>query len=165
MEKFEKPFVRTINAFEKYRTTVEEKAPAIRPEETPDQPAHAEKKEPVVEKEMMVEFVPNPEIDAGDKKWPVKRDDVIKVITSIIPAKHMKPGMMIYLGGEIAGEIQRNAVTDWDKRDTILARMRNIIRVVLRKRGCPPEFRDQIADGVIKLVETAAEPASDENSE
>ncbi|RKX42294.1 MAG: hypothetical protein DRP64_10095 [Verrucomicrobia bacterium] len=128
---------------------------------TPEQPATPEDgtKQPG-----MVEFIPNPKIDAGNKKWPVQRDDVMKVVSSFIHPKQMKPGMMIFMSQEIAAEIQRNATIDWEKRDTVLARMRNSVRVILRKRGCPYDLREKIVDGVIELIHRKEAPKSDIDS-
>lgn len=56
---------------------------------------------------------------------------------------------------EVSKAIAENKVVDWDKREAVQARLRNAIRVVLRKLAYPPSLRDGVADRIIDLVKQA----------
>lgn len=90
------------------------------------------------------------------------RDTIMKIVSAFVKPPAMLPGDMIEMSRAIAAEIQRNTVVDWDKRDAAKARIRNGVRVVLRKEGCPPEYRDQIADGVMELLSGAVDSVNNE---
>jgi hypothetical protein len=51
--------------------------------------------------------------------------------------------------------IEKYKMVDWETRDAVQARLRNIIRVVLRKYGYPPYFRDQVVENVLDFAKLA----------
>jgi FRG domain/Domain of unknown function (DUF3387) len=68
-------------------------------------------------------------------------------------------GRLALIADELALEIERNKVVDWEKREAVHARLRNISRVVLRKYGYPPDAREVVVDHVLQSVIT--EPAQE----
>jgi hypothetical protein len=52
----------------------------------------------------------------------------------------------------ISIEFQRNKHIDWESRDNIQARLRNTIRVILRKNGYPHEVREEAANLIFKSL-------------
>jgi len=72
-------------------------------------------------------------------------------------AQQVEPGRIGMIAGELTREIARHQVVDWDKREDAQARMRNVIRVVLRKNGYPQQLRDEAVD---KIMEAAKQEAT-----
>ncbi len=61
----------------------------------------------------------------------------------------VEPGRLESIAKELASEIKKNLVIDWESRDNIQARLRNIARVTLRKYGYPASIREQVMDEII----------------
>lgn len=63
---------------------------------------------------------------------------------------------------ELALSIAKNKVVDWETRETVQARLRNLVRVVLRKYEYPMALREQVAEQVLvlaKLTDEGERPA------
>lgn len=67
-------------------------------------------------------------------------------------AEQVEPGRIALMAEEIASSIAKNKVVDWETRDTVQARLRNVVRVVLRKYGYPQALREQVAEQVLVLA-------------
>lgn len=48
--------------------------------------------------------------------------------------------------------LAKDKVVDWETRDAVQARLRNIVRVVLRKSGYPQALREQIVGQIVTLA-------------
>lgn len=70
-------------------------------------------------------------------------------------AQQVEPGRIELMALEVSKAIAENKVVDWDKREAVQARLRNAIRVVLRKLAYPPSLRDGVADRILDLVKQA----------
>lgn len=58
---------------------------------------------------------------------------------------------------ELTNQLRKSATVDWQKRESVRARMRNLVRRLLKRWGYPPEQ----SDGAIKLVLEQAEVLAD----
>lgn len=67
-------------------------------------------------------------------------------------AQQVEPGRIELMALELSKAIAENKVVDWDKREAVQARLRNAIRVVLRRLAYPPSLRDGVADRILDLV-------------
>ena len=67
-------------------------------------------------------------------------------------AEQVEPGRIALMAEELASSIAKNKVVDWETRDTVQARLRNVVRVVLRKYGYPQALREQVAEQVLVLA-------------
>lgn len=74
-------------------------------------------------------------------------------------AEQVEPGRIALMAEELASSIARNMVVDWETRDAIQARLRNVVRVVLRKYGYPQALREQVAEQVLILARSAESEA------
>lgn len=70
-------------------------------------------------------------------------------------AQQVEPGRIELMALEVSKAIAENKVVDWDKREAVQARLRNAIRVVLRRLAYPPSLRDGVADRILDLVKQA----------
>ena len=61
------------------------------------------------------------------------------------------------INSKVAKVIAANKVVDWDTREAVQARLRNVVRVVLRKYGYPQALREQVADQVLVLAKLTDE--------
>ena len=67
-------------------------------------------------------------------------------------AEQVEPGRIALMAEELASSIAKNKVVDWETRDTVQARLRNVVRVVLRKYGYPQALRERMVEQVMALV-------------
>lgn len=67
-------------------------------------------------------------------------------------AEQVEPGRIALIAEELASSIAKNKVVDWETREAVQARLRNVVRVVLRKYGYPQALREQVADQVLALA-------------
>jgi type I restriction enzyme R subunit len=59
---------------------------------------------------------------------------------------------------ELTEKLRNSTTVDWQKRDSVRARLRNLVRVTLRRHKYPPDKQDE----AIRLVLAQAERLSDE---
>ncbi|WP_300434876.1 FRG domain-containing protein [Zoogloea sp.] len=71
-------------------------------------------------------------------------------------AEQVEPGRIALMAEELAASIAKNKVVDWETRDAVQARLRNVVRVVLRKYGYPQVLRDEVAERVIEIAKLDA---------
>lgn len=67
-------------------------------------------------------------------------------------AEQVEPGRIALIAEELASSIAKNKVVDWETREAVQARLRNVVRVVLRKYGYPQALREQVAEQVLVLA-------------
>lgn len=67
-------------------------------------------------------------------------------------AEQVEPGRIALMAEELAVSIAKNKVVDWETRDAVQARLRNVVRVVLRKYGYPQALREQVVEQVLALA-------------
>ena len=76
------------------------------------------------------------------------------VLRAPAEAQQVEPGRIAVIAQELARVLASNQVVDWDKREAVQARLRNGIRVVLRKYGYPQVLRDTVTEQVLNLAKT-----------
>lgn len=76
------------------------------------------------------------------------------VLRAPAEAQQVEPGRIAVIAQELARVLASNQVVDWDKREAVQARLRNGIRVVLRKYGYPQVLRDTVTEQVLDLAKT-----------
>ena len=77
------------------------------------------------------------------------------VLRAPAEAQQVEPGRIPVIAQELARVLASNQVVDWDKREAVRARLRNGIRVVLRKYGYPQVLRDTVTEQILDLAKTA----------
>lgn len=78
-------------------------------------------------------------------------------------AEQVEPGRIALMADELASSIAKNKVVDWETREAVQARLRNVARVVLRKYGYPQALREQVAEQMLALM-VSAERADEVNN-
>ena len=58
---------------------------------------------------------------------------------------------------ELTEKLRNSTTVDWQKRDSVRARLRNLVRITLRRYGYPPDLQED----AIRLVLQQAERLSD----
>ncbi|MDG5974074.1 hypothetical protein H010_02357 [Hydrogenophaga taeniospiralis CCUG 15921] len=79
-------------------------------------------------------------------------ESIQTVLKETAGAQQVEPGRLAIIAEELAKAIEQNKVVDWETRDAVQARLRNVVRVVLRKYGYPPMLREQVAQQVMEMV-------------
>ena len=77
------------------------------------------------------------------------------VLCAPAEAQQVEPGRIAVIAQELARVLASNQVVDWDKREAVQARLRNGIRVALRKYGYPQVLRDTVTEQILDLAKTA----------
>ena len=96
--------------------------------------------------------VPTADVPAADANSAHSIQDVLRAPAE---AQQVEPGRVAVIAQELARVLASNQVVDWDKREAVQARLRNGIRVVLRKYGYPQVLRDTVTEQVLDLAKTA----------
>lgn len=71
-------------------------------------------------------------------------------------AQQVEPGRIALIASELSNDISKHQVVDWEKREDAQARMRNVIRVTLRKNGYPSQLRDGVVEQIMDAVKQQA---------
>ncbi|AWH36917.1 hypothetical protein C1929_09195 [Stenotrophomonas sp. ZAC14D1_NAIMI4_6] len=71
-------------------------------------------------------------------------------------AQQVEPGRIALIASELSHDISKHQVVDWEKREDAQARMRNVIRVTLRKNGYPSQLRDGVVEQIMDAVKQQA---------
>ena len=58
---------------------------------------------------------------------------------------------------ELVATVRRNVTIDWTVRESVRARLRVLVRRVLRKYGYPPDKREQAVTTVLRQAELFAD--------
>lgn len=66
--------------------------------------------------------------------------------------EQVEPGRIALMAEELASSVARNKVVDWETREAVQARLRNVVRVVLRRYGYPQALREQVVERVLALA-------------
>lgn len=95
--------------------------------------------------------VPTADVPPADANSAHSIQDVLRAPAE---AQQVEPGRIAVIAQELARVLASNQVVDWDKREAVQARLRNGIRVVLRKFGYPQVLRDTVTEQVLDLAKT-----------
>lgn len=79
------------------------------------------------------------------------QDSIEDLLRQPAGAEQVEPGRIALMAEELASSIAKNKVVDWETREAVQARLRNVVRVVLRKYGYPQALREQVAEQVLTL--------------
>ncbi len=72
--------------------------------------------------------------------------------------REMGDEMLKKIAHELTEKLRNSTTVDWQKRDSVRARLRNLVRITLRRYKYPPEMQEE----AIRLVLDQAERLSDE---
>ena len=96
--------------------------------------------------------VPTADVPPADANSAHSIQDVLRAPAE---AQQVEPGRIAVIAQELARVLASNQVVDWDKREAVQARLRNGIRVALRKYGYPQVLRDTVTEQILDLAKTA----------
>lgn len=92
----------------------------------------------------------------GSESVSVSYPDIESLLRAPTESTQVEPGRIPLIAEELAQEIEKNKVVDWETRDTVQARLRNVVRIVLRKYGYPASAREQIVGNVLELAQSSS---------
>ena len=75
-------------------------------------------------------------------------------------SSQVEPGRIQLIAKQLSKEFEKHKVVDWESRDAIQAKLRNVARVILRKYGYPVTARDQVVD---KILDNMPEAKQDDS--
>ena len=58
-----------------------------------------------------------------------------------------------FIAHELLSSLKSNATVDWQRRESARARMRILVKRILRKHGYPPELQDAAVQTVLQQAE------------
>ncbi len=94
-----------------------------------------------------VDVVEAPVIDSEQTSF-----NIDAILRAHPDAQQVEPGRIALIASELSRDISKQQVVDWDKREDAQARMRNVIRVTLRKNGYPSQLRDEVVEQIMDAV-------------
>lgn len=66
--------------------------------------------------------------------------------------KQMEPGRVQLIAEHLSKELIQHKIVDWHKRESVVAKMRSMIRIALRKYGYPNDVRDETVDVIMNML-------------
>lgn len=78
--------------------------------------------------------------------------DLMALLREPLNEGEIEAGRLRVIANVLTVEIERNKVVDWDKREAVQARLRNVARVVLRNYSYPADAREQVVSKVLELA-------------
>lgn len=88
---------------------------------------------------------------AFDTSYSAPVESLINLLKTPAESQQVEPGRIEWIASELAPELEKYKLVDWESREAVQAKMRNVVRITLRKLGYPTSARDQVVD---KIVET-----------
>lgn len=78
---------------------------------------------------------------------------LVELLKSAEGSEQVEPGRIQLIAEQLAKELKKNKVVDWETRDAAQAKLRNVARAILRKYGFPFLSREAAVE---KLIEVTA---------
>jgi len=98
------------------------------------------------------------EVEVTDEIKIKTDDNLISVLKEPAESAGVEPGRIQLIAEELTSELAKNKAIDWGSRDNIQARLRNVMRIILRKYGYPISAREAIVE---KILDIALKESSD----
>lgn len=95
------------------------------------------------------------EVHRPEMKQPEKLNETERLAVILKAPKEstqVEPGRIRLIAKQLVKEFDKHKVVDWQSRDAIQAKLRNLARVILRKNGYPGVIRDQVVERVLAAV-------------
>nr|WP_231117215.1 type I restriction enzyme endonuclease domain-containing protein [Pseudodesulfovibrio alkaliphilus] len=65
----------------------------------------------------------------------------------------MRDESLRVIAHELLNSLKKNVTVDWSKRESARARMRVLVKKILRKYGYPPDMQDAAVQAVLRQAE------------
>ncbi len=101
------------------------------------------------------------DVEVKDKIKVESDSDLISILKEPVESSGVEPGRIKVIAEELINELERNKAIDWGSRKNIQARLRNVMRVILRRYGYPISAREDIVENILKLKLTEFEESND----
>lgn len=89
---------------------------------------------------------------AEDHEDPNEVDRLAEILRHPDQSSQVELGRIQLIAKQLTKEFEKHKVVDWENRDAIQAKLRNVARVILRKYGYPAALRDQIVENLLEAV-------------
>ncbi|NWH04116.1 FRG domain-containing protein [Desulfobacter latus] len=76
-------------------------------------------------------------------------------------SSQVEPGRIQLIAKQLSKEFEKHKVVDWESRDAIQAKLRNIARVILRKYSYPVALRDPVTEKILAALSEAQKDESE----
>lgn len=90
-----------------------------------------------------------------DTSYSAPVENLINLLKTPAESQQVEPGRIEWIASELGPELEKYKLVDWESREAVQAKMRNVARITLRKLGYPALARDQVIE---KIVEVLASP-------
>jgi hypothetical protein len=82
----------------------------------------------------------------------VEAENLIELLKSVEGSAQVEPGRIQLIASQLAKELKRNKAVDWETRDAVQAKLRNVARAILRKYGYPFLSREVVVEKIIEVT-------------
>lgn len=77
---------------------------------------------------------------------------LVELLKSAEGSEQVEPGRIQLIADQLAKELKKNKVVDWETRDAAQAKLRNVARAILRKYGFPFLSREAAVEKIIEIT-------------
>lgn len=79
-------------------------------------------------------------------------ENLVQLLKSAEGSEQVEPGRIQLIAEQLAKELKKNKVVDWETRDAAQAKLRNVARAILRKYGFPFLSREAAVEKLIEVT-------------
>ncbi len=77
---------------------------------------------------------------------------LVELLKSADGSEQVEPGRIQLIADQLAKELKKNKVVDWETRDAAQAKLRNVARAILRKYGFPFLSREAVVEKLVEVT-------------
>ena len=88
----------------------------------------------------------------GEAQDPDEVERLAALLNEPEESAQVEPGRIQLIAKQLSKDFKKHKVVDWESRDAIQAKLRNVARVILRKYGYPVAARDPIVEKLLEAV-------------
>ena len=78
---------------------------------------------------------------------------ILELLKSSPEGAQVQQGRLQLMANQLASELQKHKVIDWETRDAVQAKLRNVARVTLRKLGYPMSARESVVEKILEVTD------------
>jgi hypothetical protein len=79
-------------------------------------------------------------------------ENIIQLLKAPESSHSVEPGRIEWIADQLSRELEKYKLVDWESREAVHAKMRNVARITLRKLGYPESAREGVIEGIIEAI-------------
>lgn len=95
--------------------------------------------------------VSRPNVEEVSSSSSIHVDSIEDLLKLPSESSGVEPARIKLIAEELAIELEKNKLIDWETRESVQARLRNVARVILRRNSYPPNAREQVVEKLLEI--------------